>query len=214
MSSQVEETFDAPTGKYLADPYEDWARDEGVPVHTGDALDLLTLDTRQWPRFGVRGALCHLNGHCDFLTVFLIEIAPGAFSAPQRHLYEEICYVVAGRGETEIDTGDGGKRVIEWKPGSLFAAPMNARYRHRCTSGEPARLACVNDLRYLMNLYRNERFLFETPVSFPERGAGDAAHDLATMPVGAGVWAHERAAPLALAQGSIGADVVEIPAGT
>ena len=213
MSALVEETFEAPAGKYLVDSYEDWARGEGVPVHAGKSVDLMTASTADWTRFGVRGAAVHLDGHCDFLTIFLMEIASGASSAPQHHLYEEICYVLAGSGETEIESG-AGKRVIAWKPGSLFAAPMNARYRHRCASGEPARLVCVNDLRYLMNLYRNENFLFNTPLTFDERGEGDVAHDLSTKPTGAGVWAGEKSSPLALARGSIGVDVVEMPAGT
>ena len=36
---------------------------------------------------------------------------------------------------TEIDLGGGRKNVIAWKPGSLFAAPMNATYRHRASGG-------------------------------------------------------------------------------
>lgn len=214
MSAQAEETFEAPAGKYLVDTYEDWERGEGVPVHSGDALDLATLATRPWARFGLNGAICRLNGHCDFLGLFLMEPASGQWSAPQRHLYEEVCFVISGEGETEIDLGAGGKRVVAWKPGSLFSAPMNASYRHRSASGGLARVVCVNDLRYLMNLYRNEKFLFENPAAFAERGAGDLVTDLAAVPVGAGTWAHERVAPLALAEGSIGADVLELAEGT
>ena len=33
MSATVEETYEAPKGKYLVDFYGDWARAEGVPVH-------------------------------------------------------------------------------------------------------------------------------------------------------------------------------------
>ncbi len=213
MSAVIEQTFETPAGKYLVDPYEDWARAEGAPVHTGAAFDLLTLETRDWARFGARGAMCHLDGRCDFLTIFLLEVAPGARTAPQRHLYEEICLVLAGHGSTEIETGDGGKRTIEWGPGSLFAAPMNATYRHACASGQPARIACVNDLRYLLNLYRNEKFLFDNPLSFPERGPGEAVRDLAALPVAASEHPNESVAALALAEGSIGADVVELASG-
>ena len=112
MSTTVEETFDAPKGKYLVDFYGDWARAEGVPVHATDgALDLTTITTSVWKRFGVRGAVCHLAGDCDFLTMFLIEPAANTWSAPQQHLYEEICYVVSGEGETEIDLGHGSSHT-------------------------------------------------------------------------------------------------------
>ena len=90
---------------------------------------------------------------------------------------------------------------------------MNARYRHRATSAAPARIAAVNDLRYLLNLYRNERFLFETPMSFPERGEGEAV-DLRTVAVAPGERPHELTAALGLSSGSIGADVVELQPGT
>ena len=212
MSATVEETYEAPKGKYLVDFYGDWARAEGVPVHeSAGVVDLATAAVADWKRFGTKGAVAHLAGHCDFLTVFLLELS-SAWSAPQKHLYEEICYVLSGAGETEIDLGGGRKNVIAWKPGSLFAAPMNATYRHRA-SGGGARIVAFNDLRYLINLYRNETFLFATPVNFPERGDGEVAHDLPTMPIGAGVWQNERATAIALAKGSIGADAIDIPAG-
>ena len=121
----------APAGKYLVDPYEDWAKGEGVPVHGGAAVDLLTAAVKPWARFGVNGAFCHLDGRDDFLTVFLIELPPNSGSSPQQHLYEEVCYVLAGAGSTEFQAPDGHTQVIEWRPRSLFALPINAHYRHR-----------------------------------------------------------------------------------
>ena len=214
MSAVVEQVFETPVGKYLVDPYENWAAAEGVPIHTGVWLDLRKVETKPWARFGVNGACCHLDGRCDFLTVFLLEIAPGQWSKPQHHLYEEVCFVVSGSGETEIDLGGGKVQTLTWGPGSLFAAPMNSSYRHRTTSAGPARLACVNDLRYLLNLYRNERFMFETPVEFPERGGGEVIADLAKVPVSPSDRVNELSATFDLTSGSIGTDVVELQAGT
>ena len=210
MSSQIEETFAAPVGKYLVDSYEDWALGEGVPIYRGNNVSLNALETQLWPRFGLRGAMCHLDGRCGFLTVFVMDI-DAAFSAPQKHLYEEICYVLRGEGETEIVSGDGSQRTITWKKGCLFSAPMNAQYRHRSKGG--ARIVCFNDLRYLMNLYRNERFLFASPNAFPERGEGEIICGLASLPVGEALWPNERTTALSLANGSIGVDIVEIESG-
>lgn len=195
----------APAGKYLVDPYEDWAKAEDVPVHTGAAVDLLKAEVQPWARFGVSGAFCHLEGRDDFLTVFLIELPPNSGSAAHQHMYEEVCYVLAGSGTTEFEAPDGHTQVIEWGPRSLFALPMNARYRHRNTSGAPARFAAINDLRYLFNLYRNEQFVFGTPAQFAERHGGkEAVADLAKQAAG----------PLTLAHGTISSDVVEIAPGT
>ncbi len=204
----------APAGKYLVDPYEDWAKGEGIPIHAARTIDLFAVETRPWARFGVNGAICHLDGRCDFLTVFLIELAVGARPAPQRHLYEELCFVIDGRGVTEVDLPNGQTSNMEWGPRSVFALPMNARYRHRNIGTGPARFAAVNDLRYLLSLYRNERFIFDTPLPFPERACQlvSDAGALALDRVSAAN--HLRSHPLPLADVAIGADIAELPAGT
>jgi len=195
----------APPGKFLLDPYEDWAKTEGVPVHTGVAVDLLKAEVKPWARFGLNGAFCHLDGRDDFLTVLLLELPSNSGSAPHQHLYEEICYVISGTGSTEFQAPDGHTQVIEWRPKSLFALPMNAHYRHRNTSAEPARFAAINDLRYLFNLYRSEKFIFGTPLQFAERHGGtEAVADLTKQSAG----------PLTLAKGTISSDVVELAPGT
>ena len=195
----------APAGKYLVDSYEDWAKGEGVPIHTGTSVDLLTADVKSWRRFGLKAAFVHLAGRDDFLSIFLNELPPNSGSTPQQHLYEELCYVLSGRGSTEFVAPDGHTQVIEWGSKSLFALPMNARYRHRNVSAEPARFAAINDMRYLFNLYRSEKFLFETPLRFAERhGEIEAVTDLHKQPAG----------PLTLAKGTISGDMIELPAGT
>ncbi len=213
MSTTVEQVFATPRGKYLVDPYDDWARDEGVPVLTSAAIDLLSIETKPWARFGLEGAICHLDGRDDFLTIFVFDLAPGATSAPMRHLYEDVFYVLGGHGVAEIDLPVGVTRTIEWGPKTLFSAPMNTTMRIRNLSGERARIASVNDLRYLMSLYRNEHFLFNTPLDFPERASGRYAVDCRTIAAGAMTRLNEAVLPMSLANGSIGADLVEIPAG-
>jgi hypothetical protein len=195
----------APAGKYLVDSYEDWASEEGVPIHTGASIDVIAAEVKPWARFGLNGAFAHLKGRDDFLTVFVNELPPNSRSEPQQHLYEEVCYVVSGSGSTEFETPDGHTRVIEWGPKSLFALPMNAGYRHRNTSAAPARFVAISDMRYLFNLYRSEKFIFGTPFRFAERQGGlEMVADVGTQPAGA----------LALANGTISADVVAFDPGT
>lgn len=195
----------APPGKFLVDLYEDWAKGEGVPVHTGGAIDLSKAAVKPWARFGLNGAFCHLDGRDDFLTVFLFELPPNSGSALQHHLYEEVCYVISGSGSTEFQAPDGHTQVIEWGPKSLFALPMNVQHRHRNMSAQPARFAAINDFRYLFNLYRSEKFIFDMPLQFAERHGGiDAVADVSRQPAGR----------LTLARGTISSDVVELSAGT
>ncbi len=161
---------EAPEGKYLVDSYLDWCQAQDVPIIEDFGIDLLAADTRPWARFGIDGAIAHLKGRCDFLSIFLFEIPPGGKSEAIRHLYEEVVYVLAGHGTTQVECADGTSHSFEWGPKSLFALPLNARYRHFNGSGtEPARLAATNDCRYMMNLYRNEGFIFDNPCAFPER---------------------------------------------
>lgn len=158
--------------KFLLDPYLDWAEGQGVPIHEGFAIDMLKVEAKPWPRFGVNGAICHVKGRDDFLTNFLFELPPGAASAPTRHIYEEVIYVLSGRGSTTVET-EHGSHSFEWGPRSLFSVPLNATYRHFNGSGrEPARLAATNNITYLMNLFRSERFIFDNALAFPDRLGG------------------------------------------
>src|SRR6516225_5719515 len=119
-----------------------WAEGEGVPIIEGFGVDLLKIETAQWSRYGVDGAIVHVNGREDFVSVFVYDLPPGGSSSPQRHLYEEVIYVLSGHGSTVIEASDGTRHGFEWGPKSLFALPLNARYRFFNGSGtERARLA-------------------------------------------------------------------------
>jgi len=159
----------------LRDPYGSWAAGEGVPVVEDFGIDLLAAPTAPWPRLGCDGAIAHLKGRGDFVAVFVIDLPPGAKAAPQRHLYEEVVYVLAGHGSTVIET-EQGKHSFEWGPKSLFALPLNARYQHFNGSGrERVRLASTNNLPVLLNLFHNADFVFDNPFAFLER-LGQSRH--------------------------------------
>lgn len=156
--------------RFLLDPYAAWVAHEGIPVHEGFGLDLLSLDLRPWPRLGALGAFAHLDGRGDFVDMQVIELAAGAASAPQRHLYEAVVYVLAGRGATSVETPSGERHTFEWQSGSLFAIPLNAAYRHHNGSGErPARLVAVTDLPLMLNVFRDKAFIWDNGHTFAER---------------------------------------------
>lgn len=168
------------------DPYLDWVAGEGIPVHEGIAVDLFAAETAPWPRYGVKGAAVHLRGRGDFCSMFVLELPPGGATAPQRHLYEEIYYVLEGRGSTQFEFGDGERRSFEWGPHSLFAIPLNAKYRHFNGSGTGRVLVCTTtSLPLMMKAIHNAEFIFENEFSFPDRigkaeyftGGGDLRRD-------------------------------------
>ena len=196
--------------KFMVDPYLNWVKAEGAPIHEGAALDLLTLDVKPWARFGMKGAVCHIEGRCDYLTAFLFALEAGQVSAPIRHTYEDVFYVLSGNGETQITLSDGHEFTIEWGEKKLFAVPINATARHKAgTTG--ARFVALSDLRYLMGLYRNETFLFgnQSPLHGRQKRAVEAS--LVADPMQASVSADELL-PLALADLSVGVDLTTLGA--
>lgn len=224
---------------YMLDPYLDWARGEGVPIRDDFAVDLLDLETRPWARLDARGAIANLKGRGDFTSIFLIELPTGGKTSPQKHLYEEVIYVVSGRGSTSVTASDGRTHTFEWGPKSLFAIPLNARHQHfNGSGGEPARLASTNSLCAVLNLFHDRSFVFDNPCVFPARtgkvgyfaGEGDfrpykpGRHiwetnfvpDLASIELKA--WdargAGSTSLMFMLADGTIGAHSSEIPVGS
>ena len=152
------------------DAYLDWLKNEGLPVVEDFGVHLPEVETRPWPRYGVAGAAVHLKGRGDFVSMFVLDLAPGEASAPQRHLYEEVLYVLSGRGSTTIEAADGRIHSFEWGPRSLFAIPLNTKYRHFNGSGvERARLAATTNLPAVLNMFHNEAFVFDNPFRFDDR---------------------------------------------
>ena len=64
--------------KMLLDPYATWTAKEGVPVTEDFGVDLLTVPTASWPQFGTDGGIVHLKGRGDFVSIFVLDLAPGA----------------------------------------------------------------------------------------------------------------------------------------
>ncbi len=163
------DTVDNPS-KYLLDPYLAWLKGEGIPVIEDFGIDLLAVETKPWARLGAAGAAVHLKGREDFMALFVLDMAPGGSTTPQRHLFEEVVYVLEGHGSTTVEAEDGRKHTFEWGPRSLFALPLNARYQHFNTSGrERARMCSATDLPLMLNIFHNEGFIFDNPYRFGDR---------------------------------------------
>jgi mannose-6-phosphate isomerase-like protein (cupin superfamily) len=225
---------------FMRDPFRDFLKREGVPVYE-DMLsaDCLTLPLEPWKRMGGLGAYVHIPGRGDFVTCYIAEIPPGGKLNPERHVYEEIMFVLSGRGATTIELPDG-KTSFEWGPGSLFGIPLNLPHQIFNGSGsEPARLIGLTSMPIALNLYHNEDFVFDNPFWFKDRigdlkyfkGEGEfrtvftGRHqwetnfipDLATLDVlqewsarGAG----GKSVMFAIADSTLHAHVSEFPAGT
>jgi mannose-6-phosphate isomerase-like protein (cupin superfamily) len=162
---------DVTAPRYGIDPYLDWVNGEGMPVVDGDyAIDLFEVQTGPWTRVGANGAAVHLKGRGDFCNMFLLELAPGKSTAPMRHLYEDIYYVLEGHGSTQIELPDGTTRSFEWGPHSMFSIPVNMAHRHFNADGRKrALLSTTTNMPLVMNTFHNEGFVFDNPFNFMDR---------------------------------------------
>lgn len=169
-------TSDVPKGddKYLVDPYADWSKGEGIPVHLDYGHNLLALETGPWERYEARGCFAHTHGMGDFMANYVLEVEPTKQTRPVHHLYEAFFYVLSGYGSTTIWLPDGTQRVFEWGPRALFAIPLNCTYQILNGSGtESARLSVTNNAPLLINLFHSPEFVFGADHHFSER-IGDA----------------------------------------
>ena len=142
------------TARYGLDSYLEWVAKEGLPVIEDYGIDLFKVETKMWARNEAKTAAVHLKGRGDFANMFLFELAPGKATSPQRHLYEEVVYVLEGTGNTQVEMPDGTKRSFEWGPRSLFAIPLNVKHRHFNGSGrERALMVSTTDLPLVMNTF-------------------------------------------------------------
>ena len=160
--------------KFLHDSYLEWCGNQPVPVIEEFGINVLTIEMAPWDFFGMRGAICLLTGRDDFTSIFGFELPPGGKSRPMQHIYEDVVCILSGHGSTVVDTPDGRKHSFEWGENSLFSIPLNSRYQHFNGSGQaPARLVSTHNFPYIMKLFRNEAFIFENPMPFPERHGKD-----------------------------------------
>jgi oxalate decarboxylase/phosphoglucose isomerase-like protein (cupin superfamily) len=165
-------------GKFATEkdtPYDAWIRKEGLDIISAHYIpNLHTVELKPWPRRGGYGVYINHEASRTSNDCYVCEIPPGKQLEPQRQLFEEMIYVLDGRGSTSV-WNDAGKRVaFEWKAGALFAIPLNAWHQHFNVSGkEPARFVAVTNGPMVINLYESPEFVFNTSFDFPSRFSGE-----------------------------------------
>lgn len=163
------------TGPYMVDSYRDFLKTEGLPVYDGLHLNALELDLEDWARLGGRGAYLHLAGRSEFDTSYVAEIAPGGSLNWERHMFEELIFVMKGHGSTTVSLPGDRKTTFEWGPNSLFSIPLNMPHRHFNGSGsEAVRFVGFTNMPIMLNMFHSEAFVFDNPFVFPDRGTDES----------------------------------------
>ena len=156
-------------------PYTRWVADEGLDIISAHYVpNLHTVDLKPWARRGGRGVYINHEASRTSNDCYVCEIPPGQKLEPQRQLFEEMIYVLDGRGSTSVWSDAGHRITFEWKAGSMFAIPLNAWHQHFNGQGQkPARFVAVTNGPAVINLYEDINFVFNTPYDFKNRFAGE-----------------------------------------
>jgi mannose-6-phosphate isomerase-like protein (cupin superfamily) len=158
-----------------ATPYDKFMESEDIPVFRGLGINKVqNLPIKPWRRKGGRGSFIQLYGTEGKWGCYIVEVPGSGALNPEKHIYEEIFFVVEGRGSTEVwlDGDEGRKNVFEWQKGSLFSIPVNAMYRIVNATSSPALLLGGTTAPNLMNLINNVDMIFNTPYQFSDRFSG------------------------------------------
>lgn len=152
-------------------PYDRFMEEQGIPVHRAIGVHKIqNLPMKPWKRMGGKGTFIQLFGTDGLWGMYVVEIPGAGALNVEHHIYEEIYYVVEGRGSTEVwEEGSAKKLAFEWGPGTLFAIPLNTWHRVINASSSPAMLLSATTAPNIMNLMRDPQFIFNTSFNFKTR---------------------------------------------
>ena len=132
------------------------------------------MEVAPWDLKGGLAAFINLEGTGETNDGYVCEIPPGKHLKPQKHLYEEMVFILEGHGATSVWQKNGKKHTFEWHPGSLFAIPLNAWYQHFNGQGSSAvRYFAVTNAPFMINLFHNLDFIFDNDFTFADRFSVD-----------------------------------------
>ena len=152
-------------------PYDLFMEEEGIPCFRGVGIKRVhDLPMKPWKRLGGNASFIQLHGTEGKWGCYVIEVPGAGALNPEKHMYEELYYVVEGRGSTEVwIEGDSKRHVFEWQKGSMFAIPMNAMHRIVNASSSPALLIGGTTAPNVMNLINNTGAIFDNSYKFTDR---------------------------------------------
>lgn len=152
--------------------YRHWIKESKLPMVEGYSIfDARDQEAQPWPAIEGRGLYLNFSGNVH-MDGMILEIDPGKALVPQRHLYEQLLYVLKGRGYTRLGDSTNGPRV-NWAEGDLFTVPLNATYRHHNDdAARPARLLAVTTFPFMMQVFGSLGMIDDSTAELKERFNG------------------------------------------
>ncbi|MFC2072831.1 cupin domain-containing protein [Chloroflexota bacterium] len=162
--------------------YDEWMEKEGIPIYreSFNVEDMTELPREPWARLGGKGTFIEMDGaKAAGKQLYVAEIPAGGELAPEKHMYDEMLYIVRGRGLAEVWHEGQGKLTFEWGEGSLFSIPLNAWHKLVNGGREPVLVFGQSAAPLIMNAFRNAEFVFNCDYNFTDRFAGQADYFVA-----------------------------------
>src|ERR687895_873686 len=143
-------------------PYTRWVAKEGLDIIPSIYVESLhTVPLKPWARRGGKGVYMNHDASRTSNDCYVCEIDPGGKLAPQRQLFEEMIYVLDGRGSTAVWNNAGQRVTFEWKAGAIFAIPLNCWHQHFNGSGRDAsRYVAGTNAPVIINAFGELDFVF------------------------------------------------------
>lgn len=163
-------------GRVERNPYRAWIKKTKIPTVEGYSIfDAKTQEVHPWPEIGGNGVYLNFSGNVHMDGV-IFEIPASKALAPRRQFYEQLIYVLAGRGTTVF--GDAAhQNKVEWGEGSLFTVPMNVLHRHsNSDSQHPARLLAITTFPFMMQVFGSMGLINDLNFSFTDRYDGSPGY--------------------------------------
>ena len=149
--------------------YTIWVRNEGLEIISAHYVpNLHTVELKPWARRGGRGVYINHEASRTSNDCYVCEIPPGGKLAPQRQLFEEMIYVLDGRGSTSV-WNDAGKDHLRMEQGLAVRHPHQLLAPAFQWPGPRARALRRRDQRPLGHQpLRQHRFRLQHPLRLQE----------------------------------------------
>ena len=133
--------------------HDRWMDSLGLPIYTGYYIeDLTTIPLGRWDARGSDQAFVQLEGSQGITETRVSEVPPRAVLPPVRLAFDEVVYVLQGRGATTVWLPGGQKKSFEWSDKSMFLLPRFHFHQFSNTHGSrPARLLHYNYFPLLLS---------------------------------------------------------------
>ena len=133
--------------------HDHWMDSLGLPMYSGYYIeDLRDLRLGRWEERGCDAAFVQLEGQQGITETRVSEIPPRGVLAPVRLAFDEVVYVVQGRGATSVWRSGAQRKSFEWGENSMFLLPRHHFHQFSNTHGSrPARLLHYNYFPLLLS---------------------------------------------------------------